>query len=150
VRPPGRPDLRAAPRQLRPRPSLLAWVAYALDPGHSKVIRRALIEAAGGAGALAEDGHWGRRRLRLVNEALLRGHMRLPPDLQRRIALHQQASALRGRAYSILDRPGALDNARQLDVALALMDQASRAREEAGGLIGIHAGRRRLTYGLDL
>jgi transcriptional regulator with XRE-family HTH domain len=42
--------------QLRPRPSLLAWVAYALDPDHAKVIRPALVEAAGGADALAEDG----------------------------------------------------------------------------------------------
>lgn len=34
--------------QLRPRPSLLAWVAQAIDPDHAKVIRPALVEAAGG------------------------------------------------------------------------------------------------------
>jgi hypothetical protein len=76
--------------------------------------------------------------------------MQLPADLQQRIALHQQASALRRRAFSILDRPGAMDNASQLYLAGFLMESARRMREQAGGVISISAGHRRVTYGLDL
>jgi len=136
--------------RLRPRPSLLGWVAYGLDPDNAKLIREALITMAGGREALADDGGWGRHRAREGNKAMFTGQVVLPSDVRRRIGLHQQASACWARATRILDRPGALDDPRQLDVALKLMDRSRELRAAAGGLITIGWGSRRVIYGLDV
>jgi transcriptional regulator with XRE-family HTH domain len=136
--------------QLRPRRSLLAYVAYGLDSDNDKLIREALITMAGGVDALAEDGRWGRVRARRANKALIAGKMPLPSDLLRRISLHRQASACWRQATAILARPGALDDTASLDVALALMDRSKELRALAGGSIGIGWGSRRVVYGVDV
>jgi transcriptional regulator with XRE-family HTH domain len=135
--------------QLHPRPSLLGFIAYGLDPDNRTLIREALIVAAGGRDALADDGRWGRVRARRANKAMLTGSVPLPSDMQRRINLHRQASACWRRAESILNHPGALDDPRALDVALALMDRSRELRAHAGGPIGVGWGSRRIVYGLD-
>nr|MDQ2876128.1 helix-turn-helix domain-containing protein [Actinomycetota bacterium] len=55
--------------ELRPRRSLLVYVATALDPDRHKEIRAVLIQAAGGPDALAADGRWSRRRARRAGQA---------------------------------------------------------------------------------
>jgi hypothetical protein len=136
--------------RLHPRPSLLGWVAYGLDPDNAKLIREALIIMAGGREALADDGGWGRHRARQGNNAMFAGKVPLPSDLRQRIGLHQQASACWWKAQRILDRPGALDDPRALDIALKLMDQSRELRAAAGGMISIGWGSRRVTYGIGL
>lgn len=136
--------------RLRPRLSLLGYVAYGLDPDNSALIREALIAAAGGAGALAADGQWGRVRARRANRALTAGKMPLPSDLQRRIGLHRQAAACWRRAEAVLARPGALDDPLRLDVALELMKRSQELRAQAGGVICIGWGSRRVMYGVDV
>jgi transcriptional regulator with XRE-family HTH domain len=91
---------------LRPRPSLLTWVANGLDPDRQRELREAMISAAGGADALAEDGKWAHRRSQQAPKGGLAGEVPLPSDLARRIALHNKATALRQQADTILDRPG--------------------------------------------
>lgn len=135
--------------KLRPRPSLIGWVAYGLDPDHAKLIREALTAMAGGKEALADDGKWGRHRARQGNKAMYAGKVPLPSDLQKRIALHQQASACWAQAQRILARPGALDDVRLLDLALALMDKSRVLRAEAGGTISIGWGARSVLYGIN-
>jgi hypothetical protein len=136
--------------RLHPRPSLLGWVAYGLDPDNAKLIREALITMAGGREALADDGSWGRRRARQGNSAMYAGKVPLPSDLQRRINLHRKASACWAQAQRILARPGALDDPRALDAAIRLMDQSHVYRAHAGGLISFGWGSRRIIYGLDV
>lgn len=136
--------------RLRPRPSLLGWVAYGLDPDNAKLIREALTAAAGGTEALADDGEWGRHRARQGNKAMYAGKVPLPSDLQRPIALHRKASACWAQAQRILDHPGALDDVRSLDAAIRLMDQGREYRAAAGGTISVGWGSRRVVYGLDI
>ena len=136
--------------QLHPRPSLLAYISHALDPDNATLIREALVVAAGGRDALADDGRWGRVRTRRANKALPAGKVPLPSDVRRRINLHRQASACWRRAEAVLSHPGALDDPAALDVALALMDRSRELRAAAGGMIGIGWGSRRVIYGLDL
>lgn len=140
--------LRLERGQIRPRPSLLGWVAYGLDPDHSRAIREVLVDMAGGCGALADDGGWGGLRARKANRLMASGRIQLPSDLEDRIRMHQRAAAARHRADVILSRPGALDNARLLDLAHAYMAEAQFASTHAGGLIGLGSGKYRVTIGL--
>jgi len=133
--------------QLRPRRSTLVWVANALDPDCAAMIREVLIAAAGGAGALADDGTWAARRRDAAGRLMASGQVPLPSGIERRIEAHRQAAELSRRAFAIMDRPGGLDNARQLDLALCLMEQSDEARKAAGpGSISVGEGRYRVLH----
>ncbi|MDQ2877255.1 MAG: hypothetical protein M3Y33_21565, partial [Actinomycetota bacterium] len=84
---------------------------------------------------------------RRAGQAMPAGTFPLPDGMQRRIGLHQKATAYRQQADAVLARPGALDDSGALDMALQLMDASRAARAAAGGMIAVHAGGRHVLYG---
>lgn len=133
---------------LQPRRSLLAWVAYGIDPDRNRELLVAFIDAAGGAAALAPDGRWGARRGRSGLAGIASGQVPLPREIARRVALHIEAAEAFKAAYAIADLPGVRDDAEALTRAAELMDVGLRADRAAGGVISIGTGRHRVTYGM--
>ncbi len=135
---------------MRPRRCTIGAVAYGLDPDspeHRREIIDRLVVAAGGADALAADGNWPRYRSRRFTRGLLDGSVPFPADLAQRMAALRQASALRRQADALLERPGALDDLRALDRAIALLDESRRQQEIGGGMITVYLGGRRIHLG---
>ena len=127
---------------LRPRPSLLHAVAWALDPDRSGELAGVLFVAAGGC--VAAEGRWWRYRARRLDLGMSSGAVPLPRELGRRVAAHQQAAAARAAAYGLLDGAAWADDAGRMAEASRLLADAAQLDREAGNVIRIGS----VTYGL--
>lgn len=123
----------------RPRASLLAHLAYAMNPDDPEPLREVLIAAAGDL--LAPESEWSqRRRLRAINAGVLAGRVPLPGDLASRLAMHRRADMARQRAFALMDDPAAWDDAEALEAASRLLDESTALREQAGPPIIVYLG----------
>lgn len=135
---------------MRPRRVTVGALAYGLDPddpARRKRIVAELIAAAGGEDALAPDGGWRRYRKRRFDRGILNGSVPLPSDIVRRLQALQRHDALRRQAWALLDQPGALDDGDILDRANALLGEARRLYDAAGGPIEMRIGHRAIRAG---
>lgn len=131
---------------IRPRPSLLGALAYALDPDNPAPIAESLRSAAGDL--LAPDTPASaRRRARRVLAGLDAGTVPLPPSIVQRLTLHQRADAMRHRAHRLLNARSTLA---QLAEADRLLTEADRLRETAGPPLTVRLGRRVVRAGWGL
>lgn len=123
----------------RPRASLLAHLAYAMNPDDPEPLREVLIAAAGRS--LVPESEWSeRRRLRAINAGVLAGRVQLPSDVAGRLALHQRADGARRQAFALMDDPAAWDDAEALEAASRLLDESTALREQAGPPIIVYLG----------
>jgi transcriptional regulator with XRE-family HTH domain len=132
----------------RPRRSLLAGIAYGLNPDDPTPITEALAAAAGES--LVPEGPWSeQRRRRAMDRAVLSGAAPLPGGLAESLALHRQADDAYRRALKMFDEPGAYDDVRKLEEIMRLMDLARTLGAQAGPPIILQIGRRRISAGFS-
>jgi transcriptional regulator with XRE-family HTH domain len=123
----------------RPRRSLLAGIAYGLNPDDPKPITEALAAAAGAS--LVPESPWSQaRRKRAMDRGMLAGTVPLPSKLARSLELHRRSDEARRRAYALTDAPGAFDDAAAMTEACRLLDLSARLRDEAGPPIVLRIG----------
>jgi transcriptional regulator with XRE-family HTH domain len=133
----------------RPSPSLLCWLAGALDPEDPKALTERLIEAAGASLARDTPGkqrHW----YRLAMRAFVAGHRPLPADLAREIALRTEISRLRSAAFGAIGEPGVLDDGARLHQINLALDEARRLEQMAGPPFILRFGPHEFRYGFGL
>ena len=135
---------------MRPRRCTIGALGYGLDPDdppRRKGLIASLIAAAGGEDALATDGKWPGYRQRRFEQGLLNGSVPLPAEIAVRLSAQQQADRLRRQAYALLQRPGTLDDGDALDAVDALLCEARRLSDTAGGMISLYIGNRVIRAG---
>jgi transcriptional regulator with XRE-family HTH domain len=133
---------------MRPRYSLLASIATAMNPDDPQGIREQLLAAAGESVALDADGtrRWRRRRM---ERGILRGEVPMPKKLAQAFELHAAADPLWRREMALLDAPGAFNDAAALSEAHRLSEERRELRELAGPPIVFHVGRHVIRAGWD-
>lgn len=130
----------------RPRASLLAHLAYAMNPDDPDPLRDVLVAAAGDS--LVPESEWSqRRRIRTINAGVLAGKVRLPSHVERALALHRRAEAARRQAYALTNDPASWDDAEALELASRLLEESMRLRAQAGPALIIHLGGRQIRAG---
>lgn len=130
----------------RPRASLLAHLAYAMNPDDPEPLRDVLIAAAGGS--LVPESEWSqRRRNRAINAGVLAGEVPLPGHIAQGLALHGRADAARRQAFALTDDPASWDDAEVLELASRLLEESTRLREQAGPPIIMYVGGREFRAG---
>lgn len=130
----------------RPRRSLLAGIAYGLNPDDPKPITEALAAAAGDS--LVPEGPWSeQRRRRAMDDAVLSGASPLPNRIADRLELHRRAAAARRRAYALVETPEVWDDAAAMAEASRLLSLAHELSDQAGPPITIIIGRRQIRAG---
>lgn len=135
---------------MRPRRCTIGALAYGLDPdspAHRTKIVAGMVAAAGGEGALAPDGRWPRYRKRRFERGLLNGSVPWPADIERQLVAMRRHDALRRQAWTVLDRPGAMDDGDALELTDALLNEARRLSDTFGGPIVLRIGGREIRAG---
>jgi len=139
---------------IRPRRCTLAALAYGLEPDNEERRRQILPElvaAAGGEDALARDGRWPQYRAQRFERGLLDGSVALPAPFARQLALNQRADQLMGTAYRLTDeltaRRGWMEDGAAMERISAMLTEARRLHEEAGGPVVLQVGGRRIVTG---
>lgn len=130
----------------RPRRSLLASIAYALNPDDPRPITEALAAAAGES--LMPESPWSeRRRRRALDAAILSGDSPMPGRIGRALELHREADRLYSRALRMTDDPAVWADSRRLAEVSRLMDQARDLRDQAGPPLMVYIAGRRISAG---
>jgi transcriptional regulator with XRE-family HTH domain len=133
----------------RPRASLLAHLAYAMNPGDPEPLREVLIAAAGES--LAPESEWSeRRRLRAMNAGVLAGEVPLPGDLAEGLAMHRRADMARQQALALMDDPANRDDAEALGRASALLEESATLSAQAGPPVIAYIGGREIRAGFGV
>lgn len=130
----------------RPRRSLLAGIAYGLNPDGPKPITDALAAAAGDS--LVPESRWSeRRRRRAMDRAILSGAAPLPDRLAEKIALHRQADRAWWAAVKLVDGPAGWGDDAAVREASRLLELSHALRDQAGPPITIYIGGRQIRAG---
>jgi len=136
--------MRVQAGKLQPRKSMLAALAWGIDPDHAPEILEWLVAAAGDQMA-AETSGWRRYRKRRLNRRMRARTVPLQAEVER----HQAADAFEREAMALQRRPGFWRDRNAMQQAHDMLTLAAQIRAQSGPRVTAVQARHRVRDAME-